>query len=103
MKRRDFLAASGAATLQCALLPGRASAQKSAAKTLRIIHAGNLAVLDPIWTTAPGTKDYGYLTFDQLIALDADYVPQPEMAEGWTIEDNGRSYVIGLREGLKFP
>jgi peptide/nickel transport system substrate-binding protein len=102
MKRRDFLAASGAATLQCALLPGRASAQKSAAKTLRIIHAGNLAVLDPIWTTAPGTKDYGYLTFDQLIALDADYVPQPEMAEGWTIEDNGRSYVIGLREGLKF-
>jgi len=71
-------------------------------KVLRIIHNQNLASLDPIWTTAPGTKDYGYLTFDQLLAVDANYEPRPQMAEGWTVEDDGRSYVFGLREGLKF-
>jgi peptide/nickel transport system substrate-binding protein len=102
MRRRDFLAGSIAATVGPPLVMGRAHAQKQATKTLRIIHSGNLAVLDPIWTTAPGTKDYGYLTFDQLIALDADYAPRPEMAEGWSVEDGGRTYVIGLREGLLF-
>jgi peptide/nickel transport system substrate-binding protein len=72
------------------------------ATTLRIIHASDLRSLDPIWTTAPPTKDFAFLTYDQLIAVDAAYVPRPQMAEGWTVEDDGRSYVIGLREGLKF-
>ena len=56
----------------------------------------------PIWTTAPPTKDYAFLTFDQLLAVDSNYVPQPQMAEGWTVEDDGKAYVLGLREGLKF-
>jgi peptide/nickel transport system substrate-binding protein len=70
--------------------------------TLRVIHAQSLSSLDPIWTTAPGTREYGFLTFDQLIAVDGSFTPKPQMAEGWTIEDDGRSYVIALREGLKF-
>lgn len=98
MRRRRFLAAAAA-------LPafGRAAyAQKSAAKTLRVIRSGNLASLDPIWTTAPPTKDYAYLTFDQLLSVDLTYTPQPQMAEGWTVEEDGRTYVLGLRDGLKF-
>ena len=51
------------------------------------IHNGNLASLDPIWTTAPPTKDYAFLTFDQLLAVDSNYVPHPQMAEGWTVEE----------------
>ena len=101
MKRRTFL---GSASLAAALPTfGRAPfAQRSAAKSLRIIRAGNLASLDPIWTTAPPTKDYAYLTFDQLLAVDLNYVPRPQMADGWTVEDDGRTYILGLREGLKF-
>jgi peptide/nickel transport system substrate-binding protein len=102
MKRRDFLKSLPVAAAALPALPRAAFAQKSGLKTLRVIHTGNLAVLDPIWTTAPGSKDYGYLTFDQLIAVDADYVPQPQMAEGWSVEDGGKTYVIGLREGLTF-
>ena len=101
MKRRNFLQGSAfAATLSGVGQP--ALAQKNAAKTLRIIHNGNLASLDPIWTTAPPTKDYAFLTFDQLLAVDSNYVPHPQMAEGWTVEDDGKAYVLGLREGLKF-
>lgn len=98
MQTRRNLLATAAATA----LAGAARAQVPRPKTLRIIHASDLQSLDPVWTTAPPTKDYAFLTFDQLIAVDADYVPRPQMAEGWTVEDDGRSYVIGLREGLKF-
>ncbi len=97
MKRRTFLKA-----LPLAALPSPALAQKSAAKTLKIIHNGNLSSLDPIWTTAPAAKDYAFLTFDQLLAVDSKYEPKPQMVDGWTVEDDGKSYVFSLREGLKF-
>jgi peptide/nickel transport system substrate-binding protein len=67
-----------------------------------MIHASDLQSLDPIWTTATPTKDYAFLVFDQLISVDANYVPRPQMAEGWSVEDDGRSVVMALRDGLKF-
>ena len=97
LTRRQALAGVGAAF--AAYAPGGRAA---AARTLRVIHASDLQSLDPVWTTAPPTKDYAFLTFDQLIAVDANFVPRPQMAEGWSVEDDGRSWVIGLREGLMF-
>jgi len=89
-----------------ATVPRRGRAQPASgahkATILRIIHAADLRSLDPIWTTAPPTKDFAFLTYDQLIAVDDAFVPRPQMAEGWRVEDDGRSYVIRLREGLKF-
>jgi peptide/nickel transport system substrate-binding protein len=102
MKRRKLLKALPLAAAALPVFAAPALAQKSAAKTLRIIHNGNLSSLDPIWTTAPPTKDYAFLTFDQLLAVDSKYEPRPQMVEGWTIEDDGKSYVFSLREGLKF-
>ena len=102
MKRRNFLKGASLAAGTLPAFGGVAFAQKSVAKTLRIIRSGNLASLDPIWTTAPPTKDYAFLTFDQLLSVDMAYVPQPQMAEGWTVEDDGKTYLLGLREGLKF-
>jgi peptide/nickel transport system substrate-binding protein len=98
LKRRTFLKSLPAA----AALARPAFAQGAAAKALRIIHTTNLNSLDPVAMSSPGSKDYGYLTFDQLTAVDENYVAQPQMAEGWSVEDGGRSYVFGLREGLKF-
>jgi peptide/nickel transport system substrate-binding protein len=97
MKRRRFLQA-----LPAAALPLPAIAQGRGAHTLRLIHGSDLGSLDPVWTTAPPTKDYAFLVYDQLLAVDADYIPRPQMAEGWVVEDDGRSYVISLREGLRF-
>ncbi len=102
MKRRDFLHGASIAAGALPFLGRQTLAQKAATKTLKIIHTGNLASLDPIWTTAPPTKDYAFLVFDQLLAVDSKYVPHPQMAEGFTLEDDGKTYVIKLREGLKF-
>src|SRR5476651_319824 len=102
MKRRKLLKALPLAAAALPVFAAPARAQKSSAKTLKIIHNGNLSSLDPIWTTAPPTKDYAFLTFDQLLAVDSKYEPKPQMVEGWTLEDDGKSYLFTLREDLKF-
>ncbi|WP_157218403.1 ABC transporter substrate-binding protein [Flavisphingomonas formosensis] len=113
MKRREFLSSFAIGVPALALAPtvllsacgsGSDMAGEGGGKdaTLRVIHTQSLSSLDPIWTTAPGAREFGFLTYDQLIAVDDHFVPKPQMAEGWTIGDNGRSYVIALREGLKF-
>lgn len=109
MKRRDVvkglafggvaLGASPSLLLSACGSGGSAGASDS---TLRLITTPNLNSLDPIWTTAPGTRAYGFMTFDQLVAVDNQFVPRPQMAEGWSVEDDGKTYVFGLREGLKF-
>lgn len=102
MRRRDVLRGLALTGLAAGAGCGRAAPGLGAANTLRIIHGQNLASLDPIFTTEPATKDFGFLTYDQLVAVDSNFVPQPQMAQGWSVEDNGRSWVFGLRDGLKF-
>ncbi len=92
--RRTFLAAA-AATLATPALA-------QPAKTLRVIPQANLTSLDPIWTTAVVTRNHAYLVYDQLVAMDAKFIPRPAMAEGWTQDDNGLSWTFTLREGLRF-
>lgn len=106
MERREFLkalAASGAAAAVPSLfLTACGSGAAGSDGTLRIIQTASVASLDPIWTTAPGTRDLSFLVYDQLVAMDADFRPQPQMAAGWTVEDAGRAYLFRLRDGLKF-
>src|SRR3954463_5853201 len=94
MKRRTFLATSAAA------LATPAIAQP--AKLLRFIPEGDPAVIDPIWTTATVTRNHGYLVFDTLYGMDAQYRIQPQMVEGHRIEDDGLTWGLTLREGLRF-
>lgn len=107
--RREFLKSASLLAAGSAVsgFPSWAFAQSAggprtpAGKTLRII-GESLQSLDPIWTTAPPTKNYAFMVFDQLFAVDDKYVPQPQMAAGHTVEDNGMTYVITLRDGLLF-
>ncbi len=97
MKRRTLLRAAGAA-----LLPLPALALDMRAKTLRFVPQANLTVLDPILTTAGVTLDHAYAVFDTLFATGADFRPVPQMAEGHEVSDDGRSWTIRLRDGLRF-
>jgi peptide/nickel transport system substrate-binding protein len=47
-----------------------------------VIPQANLTSLDPVWTTAVVTANHAYLVYDQLAAVDADFVPRPQIAEG---------------------
>src|SRR2546422_253125 len=70
--------------------------------TLKVIPQASLRVLDPIWTTAYLTRNHGYLVYDTLFALDANFKVQPQMVDTWTMTDNGLTYTFTLRRGLKF-
>ena len=54
---------------------------QSAPKTLRFIPQADLRSIDPIWTTAYVTRNFGYMVFDTLFALDKDLKPQPQMVD----------------------
>jgi peptide/nickel transport system substrate-binding protein len=75
---------------------------QAAAKTLRFIPQADLRSIDPIWTTAYVTRNFGYLVFDTLFALDKDFKPQPQMVDKWTVSDDKLTYKFTLRDGLKW-
>lgn len=112
MQRREFLMATGAAAAAAgapdlAPWPGGglakpALAQTAGSRVLKFIPQSDVAVLDPIVTTAYVTRHHGFLIYDTLYGLDAEFRPQPQMAEGHAVEEGGRRVTITLRPGLRF-
>ena len=97
MRRRAFLKTSLAAGLAAP-----AVAQPGKTATLRLIPQTNLSVLDPIWSTATVSSTHGYHVFDTLYSADSQLRPQPQMAAGHTVSDDGRVWRFRLRDGLTF-
>jgi peptide/nickel transport system substrate-binding protein len=85
-----------------ALLLGFAAVCAQAQTTLRIRLDGELKEIDPIWTSSYPVRNHGYLIYDTLFAMDAQFRVQPQMAEGFTVSPDGLSYTITLRAGLKW-
>jgi len=79
-----------------------AGSPEAAPKTLHFIPQADLRSIDPIWTTAYITRNFGYLVFDTLFALDKDFKPQPQMVDRWTVSDDRLTFRFTLREGLKW-
>jgi peptide/nickel transport system substrate-binding protein len=105
MFRRSLLKAPLplAAMAMAPALAAPALAQGAATqRLLRMVPHANPGSLDPIWTTAYITRNFGYLVWDTLFASDAKFQVQPQMAEGYTAGADGLSYEITLRPGLKF-
>ena len=99
MRRRTFLAAS-AATLA---LP--AVAQAESQRVLKFIPQSDLAILDPVWTTAYVTRNHGYMVFDTLYGQSGQsdgFKATPPMIAGHTIENDGKTWKLTLRDGLMF-
>jgi peptide/nickel transport system substrate-binding protein len=69
---------------------------------LRLRLNGDVNTLDPIATTNFTIRNAAYLMYDTLFALDADYQVQPQMARSANVSDDGLTYTITLRDGLKF-
>ncbi|EHL99511.1 ABC transporter, substrate-binding protein, family 5 [Acetobacteraceae bacterium AT-5844] len=97
MKRRSLLLTASAAMLP---MPSLVAAQGQ--RVLKFIPQADLAVLDPIWTTAYVTRNHAYMVFDTLFGMDANLRPVPQMAEGAVTEDGGKVWRITLRPGLTF-
>ncbi|MDB5413532.1 MAG: transporter substrate-binding protein [Rubritepida sp.] len=96
--RRQILGTTGAVLAA----PRFAGAQNAASRTLRFVPQADLTVVDPVFNTATVTLTHGFMVFDTLYGLDADYSLHPQMVEGHVIEDEGRVWTLTLREGLRF-
>ncbi len=96
VQRRTFIKAAAAAALP---LPAIAQGK---AKTLRYVPQADLSVLDPTASSSGVTEEHGYNVFDTLYGLDSKARPQPQMSEGHTVSDDGRTWLIRLRRGLLF-
>src|SRR5277367_3799563 len=72
----------------------------TAQTTLRMVSHADIKILDPIWTTALITRNFGYMIYDVLFAKDANLQIQPEMADHYTVSDDKLTYTIVLRDGL---
>jgi peptide/nickel transport system substrate-binding protein len=75
------LARWGAAALLAGAVIAPAMAQTT---TLKIIPSSNITVLDPIWTTAYVTRNFGYMVYDTLFATDLEGHIKP--ADGRQVE-----------------
>ena len=95
MRRRGFLAAAAALSVPSI---GRAAG----AGVLRFVPQADLAVLDPIWTTAYQSRDHAFLVFDTLFGQDAAFAPQLQMLEGAGATVDGLEWRLTLRPGLRF-
>jgi peptide/nickel transport system substrate-binding protein len=101
MRRRSFLRA-GAAGVAAASLPRFSIAQPANTRVLKFVPQANLTILDPIITTAAVTINHGWMVWDTLFGVNATQQAKPQMADGYTVSDDGRTYLIKLRDGLKF-
>jgi peptide/nickel transport system substrate-binding protein len=99
MRRRTFLSASAAALA----LPAISRAEDQ--RVLKFIAQSDLAILDPIWTTAYVTRNHGYMVFDTLYGQTGQsggYKATPQMVAGHVVEDDGKTWKLTLRDGLTF-
>ena len=102
-RRRPLLALTlaVAATLTAWSASPPAHAQ-AAPKTLRLVAQADLKILDPTFTTAYITRNFGYMVYDTLFGQDAKGVPQPQMVDSYTKSADGLTWDFTLRKGLKF-
>lgn len=101
MKRRSLLAGAAAFAGATALAAPRLAAAQDA-RVLKFVPQADLAVLDPIWTTAEVTRNHAMMVFDTLYGRDEALKPVPQMAEGAAADADGKVWTFRLREGLRF-
>src|SRR5437879_2484290 len=87
------------ALVASALLAG---APAHAQSMLRVVPETLSRILDPHFTTSFTTRDFGYLVFDTLFAVDDHFEPKPQMVENYKLSDDKLTYTFVLRPGLKW-
>jgi peptide/nickel transport system substrate-binding protein len=101
MRRRDLLKTAAAATLTAGVAP-RLGRGADRAKSLVFVPTSDLSILDPVVTGARPTRNAAYLVFDTLYGINTEWKAQPQMVEGHTVEEDGLTWTLKLRGGLRF-
>jgi peptide/nickel transport system substrate-binding protein len=82
-----------------AVAAGLVASSPATAKTIHAVMHSDLRIIDPGFTTAYITRDHGYMVYDTLLGIDANFKVQPQMAD-WTVSADELTYTFTLRDGL---
>ena len=99
-KQPGLLATVAAAAIAAGVLLAQPAAAQQ--KTLKFVPEADLRSLDPIWTTAYITRNYGYMVYDTLFAVNDKFEPKPQMVDKWALSGDKLTYTFTLRDGLKW-
>src|ERR1700758_3862241 len=99
MRRRDLLKAAGASVAALAA-PRVGRAERT--NKLGFVPTSDLNVLDPVVTPIRSTRNHAYLVFDTLYGIDTNWTARPQMVEGHQVEEDGLTWTLTLRDGLRF-
>ena len=80
-----------------AAIPARA-----AEKPIKLVLNVGLQVLDPIAGPSFVTRNFAYMVFDTLVAMDSKGDYKPQMLESWTSSDDKLTWTFTLRPKLVF-
>lgn len=79
-----------------------AFALPAGAQTITAVMQSPLRALDPIVSSAAISNTHGYMIYDTLLGMDAEFNIHPQMADRWEVSDEGKTYTFFLRDGLKW-
>lgn len=92
--RTSWLAA--AAALCLAALPAAAQS------VLKVRPSGDVKTLDPMLGSDSMARNFGYMIYDTLFAVDSKLAIKPQMVSTWRVSADGKTWDFTLRDGLKF-
>lgn len=96
MSHRISIVLAAALTVSIFLLGPAAAAPT----TLRFVPQADIQVLDPTVSTNYNTRNFAYMVWDTLFAMDAEFRPQPQMVDTWSVSPDQLTYTFKLRGGL---
>jgi peptide/nickel transport system substrate-binding protein len=79
-----------------------AAAPLASAQTFKAVMHSDLKVLDPIWSGAYIVRNHGYMVYDTLFAMDANFQIKPQMVDKWEASADGLTWTFTLRDGLEW-
>ena len=97
MMRRTLVTLAAGAIVTAASGPALAQG-----KTLKFVQAGNLTILDPIFTTAYVTRDHGYMIYDTLFSTDENNAVKPQMVDKYEVSSDKLLWTFTLRDALEW-
>src|SRR5882757_6456763 len=88
------------ALMAAASMIGLAGSMPAAAQTIKAVMHSDVKILDPIWTTAYIQRNFGYMVWDTLFAMDEKFEVKPQMVDKWSVSDDKLTWTFTLRDGL---
>lgn len=69
---------------------------------LKVKPSGDVKVLDPILGSDSMARNFGYMIYDTLFAVDDKLAIKPQMVDKWETSADGKVWTFVLRDGLTF-